>query len=545
MYNNVSSWLVPSRCFGVSLLLAGMALCCGSTVYAQTITTADYLYIGVEAEDYTFKDDRWVRTDSSTGTNADDPDGNHSDGASGGVYFEILPDVRVTHDDLMGPPTAYWGEAGTGPEMHWPVTFPEPGRYHVHIRAYSTGTEDNGIHVGVNGGWPGSGNRMQWCTAGLGWSWSSAQRNSGGNGPCGAEKTIYFDITNSGPHTVAVSAREDGFELDRLVFIKDLSNNTKTCSPTNETTVNCKAGGIEVEDGFINLKTALETTTSAAFLEQSVNVSLTLENLDGYDTATNVEVRIPLGLDWEVEDSPSDCSVVGTDLVCSKASLAPTAPDEHELFELVLKPLSSGNVELVATASADETDNEPVNDAATLQFIVAEVEVPETTDVTVSVETYETVAVVDVPFTAVLTAVNSGDSTAIGVTLAVDLPDGVDIFSMDPECESGDPIVCQIGDIEANSFSTVEIKFISSTASVYALPVVVAAANDSQLSNNDSLGSIVVSATSIPGVDGGDSGDNGSSGGGSVSRWLVLMLGLLLLTRLYGRHQRKLIAIRD
>lgn len=543
MLHTMSIWTVSMHRFGASLALTGWALCSANLAVAQTVTTSDYIYIGIEAEDYTSKDERWVRTDSNTGANADDPDGNHSDGASGGVYFEVLPDVRVTHDDPMGPPTAYWGAAGTGPEMEWPVNFPEPGRYHVHIRAYSTGTEDNGIHVGVNGGWPGSGNRVQFCSAGNGWSWSSAQRDSGGNGACGAEKTIYFDITNAGPHTVAVSAREDGFELDRLVFIKDLSNNTKTCSPVNKTNINCNSGGIESADGFIDLKVLLESDTSDTAVGESFDVSVSLENLDGYDTASNVEVRIPLGLNWQLKSSPTDCALVVTDLVCTMNSLSPTAPDESHIFDVVLSPLVGGTLELVATSSALETDDKPGNDSATLQFNVSGYAAADATDVTASISTVESAGQVNIPFTAVLTAVNDGESTALSVTLALDVPDGLSIFSLPANCSSGDPILCEVGDIEANSFASVEVKFVADAASVYPLPVVVAAENDSEVGNNISTSSIVVAP--VVSTTDGNSGSGGSAGAGSASRWLVLMVGLLLLTRLYRRHRRQLIAIRD
>jgi len=195
---------------------------------AQTVQTNEYIYIGIEAEDHISKDDRWVLTDPSTPAILEDPDGNHSDGAGGSKYLELLPDVRVTHEDEFGPPTAYWGQPGQGPGAEYLVDIPEPGRYYVHVRAYSTGTEDNGMHVGLNGQWPESGQRMQFCSAAKrAWWWGSAQRDAGGNGSCGIEKSIWLDVPTAGVHTFEISAREDGFEIDRVALIKDLSNNTR------------------------------------------------------------------------------------------------------------------------------------------------------------------------------------------------------------------------------------------------------------------------------------------------------------------------------
>jgi len=53
------------------------------------------------------------------------------------------------------------------------VHFSTPGRYYVWARAYSTGSEDNGLHVGLNGDWPASGQRMQWCQGKNNWRWES------------------------------------------------------------------------------------------------------------------------------------------------------------------------------------------------------------------------------------------------------------------------------------------------------------------------------------------------------------------------------------
>ena len=44
--------------------------------------------------------------------------------------------------------------------VSYPVYFNNPGRYYVWVRAYSTGTEDNGLHVGLDGTWPELGQRL-------------------------------------------------------------------------------------------------------------------------------------------------------------------------------------------------------------------------------------------------------------------------------------------------------------------------------------------------------------------------------------------------
>jgi hypothetical protein len=99
------------------------------------------------------------------------------------------------------------------------VHFANPGRYYVWVRAYSTGSEDNGLHVGINGTWPASGQRMQWCDGKNSWRWDSMQRTAAQH--CGEPYKIFLDVPTAGIHEVHFSMREDGFEFDRWLMTQD------------------------------------------------------------------------------------------------------------------------------------------------------------------------------------------------------------------------------------------------------------------------------------------------------------------------------------
>jgi hypothetical protein len=103
--------------------------------------------------------------------------------------------------------------------------FNTPGRYYVWVKAYSTGTEDNGVHVGLNGGWPDSGQRMQWCEGKHTWHWESKQRTPQQH--CGVPHLIYLDIDKSGVHEIQFSMREDGFEMDMWLMTTDMNFNPR------------------------------------------------------------------------------------------------------------------------------------------------------------------------------------------------------------------------------------------------------------------------------------------------------------------------------
>ena len=147
-----------------------------------------------------------------------DPDKPHAGSASGGKYVECLPDTRITHDDKLTAGENFSDKAGEMAILHYKVQINNPGKYYVWVSAYSTGTEDNGIHVGIDGKWPESGQRLQWCEGKNQWTWESKQRTQEVH--CGVAELICLDITEKGVHDIQFSMREDGFEFDKFVLSK-------------------------------------------------------------------------------------------------------------------------------------------------------------------------------------------------------------------------------------------------------------------------------------------------------------------------------------
>jgi len=155
----------------------------------------------------------------ATPTVTPDGDPNHVGGASGGAYLEILPDTRRTHADKLIKGTNFSPDPGKIAILDYKVHFKNAGRYYVWVRAHSTGPEDNGLHVGLNGQWPDSGQRLQWCQGKNTWRWDSMQRTEETH--CGEAHKIYLDIPEPGEHTISFSMREDGFEFDKWLMTKD------------------------------------------------------------------------------------------------------------------------------------------------------------------------------------------------------------------------------------------------------------------------------------------------------------------------------------
>ncbi len=190
-----------------------------------TIMDIDGLVV-IEAEDFVSqeRDDvrRWYRFNSNASQHDfADSDPHHVEGASGGAYLEVLPDTRAAHDDRLIEGENFINTPGHMAVLSYPVFFSEAGRYYIWARSYSTNSEDNGVHFGLDGRWPESSSRVQWCEGKHRWTWSSARRVPENH--CGEPLTAWLDVEVAGHHTLQVSMREDGFELDKIILAKDKS----------------------------------------------------------------------------------------------------------------------------------------------------------------------------------------------------------------------------------------------------------------------------------------------------------------------------------
>ncbi len=211
----------------------------------QCVALEENGIVAVEAEHFIDQakttNRQWYVLDGNTGTTPKpDPDPSHHTGASTGGYLEILPDTRVTHGDPLQNGVSFSNTPGQAAIVNYKVKFTNPGKYFVWVRAFSTGSEDNGVHVGINGTWPASGQRMQWCTGKNQWTWESKQRT--GANHCGEPQKIFINVPSAGVHTISFSMREDGFEMDKFVLSKAYTKPTGVgpaevlvdCGDTNE-----------------------------------------------------------------------------------------------------------------------------------------------------------------------------------------------------------------------------------------------------------------------------------------------------------------------
>ncbi|MBB3696640.1 hypothetical protein KMW28_23610 [Flammeovirga yaeyamensis] len=210
----------------IFLFLIGTSCTAQIDIQDQAVRNKKFIFeekdgiVAVEAEHF-YKQGKneiraWFQSDSISSNDLID-EGVKS--ASKNKYIQILPDTRVTHDDEVVRGENFTNTPGQIGILHYKVKFNETGRYYVWVRAFSTGSEDNGIHVGLDGEWPVSGKKMQWSEGRNEWTWASKQRTKEEH--CGIPYGIYLDIETEGVHDIQFSMREDGFRFDKFLLTKD------------------------------------------------------------------------------------------------------------------------------------------------------------------------------------------------------------------------------------------------------------------------------------------------------------------------------------
>jgi Domain of unknown function (DUF5060)/Putative collagen-binding domain of a collagenase/Gylcosyl hydrolase family 115 C-terminal domain len=139
-------------------------------------------------------------------------------GASGGSYIQALPDTRQSHDDKLIKGENFTDTPGEMAVLEYPFEVKEPGRYFVWARTWSSNSEDNGLHFGLDGQWPESGERWQTVKTGA-WNWDCKQRTSEVH--TGVPMQLWLEIDKPGKHTLMLSMREDGTALDQIMLVND------------------------------------------------------------------------------------------------------------------------------------------------------------------------------------------------------------------------------------------------------------------------------------------------------------------------------------
>jgi len=217
--------------------------------------------VAIEAEHFfeqTLSDVRaWYLTTKEK-TPAVEPDGDptHIGGASGGAYVELLPDTRRTHGDKLIQGENFTNEAGKMAVLSYKVHFNTPGTYWLWARAFTSTSEDNGLHFGIDGTWPATAQRWQTVTRGK-WNWESRQRTEEVH--TGVPGILTLKVDAPGQHTIHVSMREDGIALDRILLVNRQDYRPEGIGPGSTV----KAGKLPPMHPFVDAPNQAEVADTA------------------------------------------------------------------------------------------------------------------------------------------------------------------------------------------------------------------------------------------------------------------------------------------
>jgi len=325
--------------------------------------SADFIAVRVEAENFTSKSDRWaLTTPDFTPDVQPDPDPPHNDSASGNANLELLPDTRVTHEDEVfngGLDGNFWGAPGGGPRIDYNVNVPEAGRYFVYVKTFSTNTEDNGIHVGVNGNLPESGRRIQICSK-HNWFWTSGQRTDDNH--CGVTKTIWLDFPAAGVNTITFFAREDGFEIDQFLLLKETHDGSLDCFPTFNDKIRCKDTPAPepvtpIVQAGADVEIDINAIGSVHFVNDTIEYQVRVTNNSADNSATNsrTTIDLPAGLEF---NASAECTSATSVVSCEFGDIAAAS---SATFSFTVIAQSEGNHRVDAQVVADEDDDNSAN----------------------------------------------------------------------------------------------------------------------------------------------------------------------------------------
>ncbi len=468
----------------------------------------DYTAFRIEAENFTLRNSDWQVTTPSA-VPADPVDSFHQN-ASGDSYMELLPDTRVTHDDQILQGQNFWGGPGQGPALHYNVNIAQPGRYLIYAKAYSTGTEDNGIHVGINSTTPESGHRLQWCEGKHTWTWSSAQRTDDAH--CGVPKTIYLDIASAGQNTITFWAREDGFELDQFILLKEDHDGSLNCFPIANDSIRCEdattaqlvsetylpitvldqGNAIDTpadSDGRVDLAISISATDEFTHPRQLVDYTVTIENQDVAETATGVTANVTIGNGLQFNESES-CVMSGNNLSCSFAEIV---AGQSASATFSASTTTTGTLFVNASLDADQPDDRVSNNSAQ-QSVVSNQPTHQIEGALASLTANTNIIANGSSVELTAEIANLGSDSLNGAGLAVSLPSGSSLQADQVSCNDDTlPCIVPVPVIDTTQRATVRFNISTANPASLVLPVTLQIEGDEQPENNHA--SLTIAAT--------------------------------------------------
>jgi hypothetical protein len=144
-------------------------------------------------------------------------------GSSGGSYLELLPDNLFNNNNQIPHAGANWYSPEQSPRVYYRVNFSSAGSYTFYWRGVNSDTDSGNHHLGV-ASTPGTGETYQAAAPQVArdgqWHWGTGQAF----------------MVQAGEYYLLMGGREDGYEVDKIVFSKGACSGCDGMGPPESAT---------------------------------------------------------------------------------------------------------------------------------------------------------------------------------------------------------------------------------------------------------------------------------------------------------------------